>query len=519
MRYLLIGLILGIIAGTALSAPNIVFILVDDLDVTAYKTAITRDFLPNIKAELINKGTSFENSFVSQPLCCPSRATLQTGQYPQNHEVIGNNNVYAAFKANKESTALATWMQGYRTGYMGKYLNGSGDNNGYVPPGWEDWQAAVLNPDQPESVAQCMYGITLANGSGRVFYGNPDNPFDPATYQTDVLAQRAEIFIGNPDTRPFFLIVAPTAPHIENCKGRYKDSANTDDDPLTKSNIRTAQRYADTEPSGLPAARLDSYDELDVSDKPRYFVDRDQEGSLRNRKKLFNEKVAAMRPIDDMVKRIIDQLTLTGKLNNTLIIFASDNGYQYGTHRMTGKQDLYEESIRVPLVVRAPGQTTRKTKQEWILNNDWAPTIADYASATPQIVMDGKSFKPLLEGTTYTQRQTIMVRTGANPASPLFKRGKYFIAEEPGDDEHVPYLAIRTKNPLLTGGSTMVYGETYYNTAGTDFDAELYDLQADPYQLTSQHANPEKASIAAALKAHLMLMKTCSGETCRALEE
>lgn len=497
-------------AATASARPNIVFIMVDDLDVSVWDKALELGLLPNIKTRLVDQGTSFKQMFTSQPTCCPSRATLQTGMYPQNHNVYGNREFYDRFQKERESKALGTWLKEsghldgtYRTGLFGKFMNGSGKDPYHVPPGWDVWRALV-----PKSPIQCMYGYSLANsGAKHETFGGPT---DPKNFQTDKLAELAINFIRDPDPRPFLAVITPTSPHIEECDPKFRDRNHQ---------IRTAPRYATqvfNEP--LPAASLPSFDEADMTDKPHWMQKNLKPLGAQGKAeltKLFNERLAALRPVDDLVKGVLDELKAQGKESNTLVIFTSDNGYLFGPHRHTGKQELYEEATRVPMVVRAPSQTTPCEQQSWVMNNDWAPTIADYAEVKPLLDVDGRSFRALVESpNALGDRQSLMIRTGPNE-----------IPRGGGRDvgEHYPYQAIRTHKPALTGDPTgktvLVYGYTY-NFDGTFQAEELYDLTIDPYQVDSLHASTDPLRIAqiARLKQRLMELKFCKGAACQQLE-
>lgn len=133
---------------------NVVVIMADDLSVGELEMALSKGWMPNLKTHVINRATTFTQSFVSYSLCCPSRSTFLTGQYPHNHGVLDNKLPKGGVTKLKDSSTLATWLQrvGYRTGLVGKYLNGYGrnlvagdpsDNPTYIPPGWDDWQALI----------------------------------------------------------------------------------------------------------------------------------------------------------------------------------------------------------------------------------------------------------------------------------------------------------------------------------------------------------------------------------------
>jgi arylsulfatase A-like enzyme len=480
---------------TAKSPPNIVVVMTDDLDTSVYQQALAMKVLPNIQANLVDKGTSYNQMFVALSVCCPSRTTFLTGQYPHNHGVIRNVGPEGGFEHfDNDGDTVATWLHGagYRTGIVGKYLNGYGssekDQHGkYIPPGWDTWWALF-------SVGQFNY--SLSNQGVRQHYGDA-----PADYQTDVVSGVAQNFLNSSDPRPFFLLVTPTAPHYE--------GSNSDDDSGT--GLRPPPRYANVPPLlTIPTQSLPSFNEADMSDKPVFmrsqpFIDPAQQVQG------FSSKVQAMRAVDDMVGAIFQVLATRQLLGNTVVIFTSDNGFQYGTHRRTQKTDLYEESIRVPLVIRGAGQTKASSVDDWVMNTDWAPTVADLAGVgpAPPLVMDGRSLVPTFGGAgNWTPRRTLLVE---HPSDGIRAAG------------HPPYFMVRSKDPAITddpaGKVTLIYAETYDNK-GNLTDKEFYDLSTDPWQLASLQGSTdhERQSQMARLATRLGQLRSCAGGGCRSLE-
>lgn len=474
--------------------PSLVVVMFDDLDTQMYQQALDAGYLPQIKQFLVDQGTTFSDSFVTTSLCCPSRSTFLTGRYAHNHGVVANSGPSGGFEHFDDSSTLATWLQqaGYRTGHVGKYLNGYG-NFRYVPPGWETWNATV------NTSAYCMYDFTVSqNGHGAKRYFRA-----PQDYQTDVLADYAERFIRKSDDRPFLLSVAPLAPHNEVCLDKAPDA------PYGR--VRPAPRHVGSVDVALPMSLWPSFNEPDLRDKPQWMqrLPPIDEAAMR---KLYNDKFAALRAVDDMVGRIARALQATGRDANTLFMLTSDNGYHFGTHRLDGKGVLYEEAIRVPLVIRAPGQTLPRTSAQWVLNTDWAPTLAAYAAAIPTPLPDGRSLAPLLRD------------------EPVDAWRQSFLIERPFDGvrtkQRLPHAALRTKDPELTGdtgGSTvLVYGETFNPVvAGQLTDTEFYDLLADPYQIESLGTTKSlrRQQQQQAMKTRLDAIRDCVADDCRAAED
>ncbi len=474
--------------------PNIVVVMMDDLDTSVWQTALGRGYLPNIQRHVIDRGTTFEQTFVSLSWCCPSRATYLTGQFPHNHGVIRGDGPFGGFKNFHDASTVATWLHdaGYRTGLIGKYLNGY-KSYAYVPPGWDTWRALVSGGTS----TYCMYGYTLSmDGRYARTYGTAD-----ADYQTDVLAQMGVDFLQANDPRPFFLTMTPVAPHYEDCANGGEDSGTS---------IRPPLRYVHTPPAKLPALSLLSFNEADMRDKPTWMrrlpvldAKLEQDG--------YDSKVAAIRAVDDMVGRIAATLMATGHYDDTMILVTSDNGFQYGTHRRDGKINLYEESIRLPMVIHVPGQATARSTPEWVMNNDWAPTIADVAGVVPGASVDGRSLLPLARGDAGAKgRRTMLVEL-----PPEYQPAR----------NNPPYYMIRSKDPALTldpaGALVLVYAQTLDPVTAVQTDLEFYDLAVDPLQMSSLHddTSSSRRTQMANLRGRLDPLKACAGSGCRAMED
>jgi arylsulfatase A-like enzyme len=420
--------------------------------------------MPNTHALLAEQGVTFDNNFVSYSLCCPSRATFLTGQYAHNHGVWSNSPPDGGYYKLDSSNTLPVWLQraGYQTIHLGKYLNGYGTRSPTeIPPGWGEWYGT---PD-PSTYRYLDYKI---NENGKlVTYGHA-----AADYKTDVEARKAVDIIGRQaaDPRPFFLWVAFLAPH----SGGPRDP----DDPAGLATPSPAPRHRNffaTQPLPVPP----SFNEADVSDKP---------AAIRNRPLMTAAKIAAVREnyqqrleslmaVDDAVGLIVNQLAAIGKLDNTYILFTSDNGFFHGEHRVpSGKVLLYEPSIRVPLIMRGPSIPAGQHRSQFVSNIDLARTILAVTGAQPGRVQDGRSLLPFAR-------------------DPLLHSGRDLLLETP------TYAAIRTPNWLY---AEYVTGER-----------ELYNLAHDPDELTSLHMDPRYTAIQADLARRLARLRGCAGSVCR----
>ena len=396
------------------SRPDIVLIITDD------QRYDTLQVMPQVQRLLIDGGMQFTRAIVTNPLCCPSRATMFTGRYSHTTGVYFNGGPHGGWQAFRpsESSTIATALDrvGYRTALFGKYMNGYGGTGISIPPGWDQWLAFTgVNAD--------YYDYTMFDGLTRHRFGSRAEE-----YSTDVIASRAVSFIRGTSARtPLFMVVAPYAPH----------------NPATP-----APRHAGSF-SGVPVPFGPSVNERNVSDKPRY-VRRQGRLALRPLAEQQRKRWESLLAVDDMVSRIVTALRDTDRDNNTLIIYVSDNGNSVGEHGLNQKMVPYEESIRVPMAVRLPGRLRAGAVSRALVSNvDIAPTIVDFAGAS--LPMEGVSMRRLITGTSSSVRRSVVL-------------------------EH---LRARSDVPTYCGVRTRRYTFVRY---GTD-EEELYDLLRDPHQL------------------------------------
>jgi arylsulfatase A-like enzyme len=426
--------------------------------------------MPNVKRLLADEGVSFDNSFVSYSLCCPSRATLLTGQYAHNHGVFDNLLPDGGYYKLRGGKTLPVWLRkaGYRTILVGKYLNDYGRRDPTeVPPGWTDWHGLV------DPTTYHYYGFTI-NDDGRTHKYAPK----PANYQTDVLTRKAVKLIGQASDggKPFFMWAAYVAPH-------YGFDAPEPDDPKMPTPT-PAPRDRNTFASE-PLPMGPSFDEADVRDKPatvrEYHPLTDtQRAAIQEN---YQQELESLQAVDRGVGRLIEALRKGGELGRTVVAFTSDNGLFHGEHRIPfGKILPYEPSIRVPLVIRGPGIPHGVRLAKLVSNQDLAPTILDATGAQAGLVQDGLSLMPLM-------------RHGkAGPGRDLLIEGYYPFGPK------VRFAGIRTRR--------WFYGE-YSNG-----DRELYDLAADPDETTSHAGDAAYAPVEADLARRLAKLRKCRGAGC-----
>lgn len=437
---------------------NVLVIMTDDQTVEQMRA------LPKTKALLGDRGTTFENSFVDFALCCPSRSTFLTGQYAHNHGVEANGGPRGGYPRLDHSNTLPVWLQeaGYYTAHIGKYLNNYGVDSPAPPPGWSRW-FGLIDPSTYR-----MYGYTVSDDGEPVTYGNA-----PKDYQTDVIAAQAEEVIRARagSRQPFFLTVAGIAPHLERI-----GKEQTPPRPAP----RHAGRFAGETPPAKP-----SYDEADVADKPAH-ISRRQRFSAAKKQNVtdkYRACLASLLAVDDMVERLVKALDETGQLDRTVIVFTSDNGFYFGEHRIPeGKYLPYEEAIRVPLIIRGGGFPAGATVTQPVSNQDLAPTLVALTGARARRVMDGQPLLPLARDPQKGKDRTLLIEG--------YGEGK----------DKPPFTAVRDPR--------WFYAE-YKNG-----DRELYDLQNDPYEMRSLHADPGYAGVRQDLARKLARLRKCSGAGC-----
>ncbi len=474
--------------------PNIIFVLADDLD---YASAFK---MPEIRSRLIEEGLSFENAFVSHPICCPSRATILTGLYDHNHGVKGNAPPEGGFQTfvseGHEENTIGTRLQGagYQTAFFGKYLNQYAQADPtHVPPGWDEWYGKL---DE-----QKLYDYRINENGEIVSYGSESEDFF-----TDVLSNQATDFVrwAASEDKPFFAYVAPTAPHS----------------PATPAE-RHKGAYA-----GEEAPRPPSFDEEDVSDKPSPYnaAERISEEEASNIDDYYRQRLESMLAVDEMVASLLEELEAAGELDETYVFFTSDNGWFQGEHRIQStKNRPYEEAARVPLFVRGPGVATGTNMEKLALNTDFAPTFAHLAGTTfPNA--DGRSLEPLLRGEGSSWRSAVLLEMlrqeggGGEGNSQVKAKGKAKGKTGKGKEGKTGAGGVPKSGPGGAGAFEAVRTGTHKYVEYQSGERELYDLQNDPYELESLHESVDP-SLLEDLKAKLDALKSCSEEGCREAED
>jgi len=420
--------------------PNLIVILTDDQRWDSLAV------MPNVRRLLAAHGVAFQNSFVTTSLCCPSRASLLTGLYSRHTGVYGNVAPNGGATAFDDRSTLAVWLHdaGYRTALVGKYLNDYWRlGPTYIPPGWDHWVAIAQRSEIH------FYGYVLNQDGNLVRHGGR-----PSDYITTVLSGSANTFV-KVAPEPFFLYLAPIAPHI----------------PATPAPVDVGKL------SHPPPFHPPSLNEANADDKPwrgthPLWTSEQLKGLAALRERILESLLS----VDRLVGTLVDTLERRAVLGRTIVVFTSDNGLLLGEHRLLGKIWPYEESIRVPLVVRTPWAESGTTDSHLVLNIDIAPTLAALAGITPPKPVDGRSLVDLLRGRSPPKGW----RTGFVVE---------YLAEGPSGRRPPAFEAVRTDRYLYV---------EYENGW-----RELYDLPEDPYELNNRTEDPSFRPIRQTLESRL----------------
>lgn len=451
--------------------PNIIVVQTDD------QNAEQLAAMPKVNELLAEAGTSYSSYFASYPLCCPSRATLLTGMYAHNTGVLGNQLPEGGYQLFRQGETLPVWLQreGYTTGHVGKFLNRYGqDNPREIPLGWDEWVSS------PFPYQHYFTDYTLNVNGELLRRGSAE-----ADHVDDVYTEHAVDFVKRraPEDAPFFLALDYLAPH---------ESTGTPAGRCGHSAIpapRHLGRFAD-----LPLPENPAVDEEDVSDKPGFVRQRANltEDQFELLTSAYQCRREALLAVDEGIERVLAAVEEAGELDRTFVVFVSDNGYLQGEHRFAfGKRRAYDVTTRVPFLIRGPGIEGGRVLANPVANIDITPTLLEAAGATDQVparfVLDGRSLLPQLQDRGRDE--------------PAVGPQRAILVEIPRGFAVAPaYAGVRTQR----------YSYVEYVTG----DRELYDLQRDPYETDSRHADPAYAGVQVALQNTLAAMRACAGRAC-----
>jgi N-acetylglucosamine-6-sulfatase len=473
--------------------PNIVLIQTDDQTTRQF----TREVMPKTMRLLARHGTTFTNYIATTAQCCPSRASLLTGQYAHNHGVTSNAAGYPAL--TKKHNVLPMWLRraGYRTMHVGKFLNGYtywADPPSRVAPGWSEWYT-VLRPGTH------YYDYQLSINGHRRHRGHR-----PEDYIGRVVGRVATRLIRThaPQRRPFYLQLDERAPHVA-----------TQDDPFSSCDHapipdrRDEDRFKDA-----PLPESPSFNEADMGDKPGFLSAAPplDTGARKRMRKQWHCGLASLVGVDRDVAKVYHAVERSGELYKTVFIFISDNGAFFGEHRISsGKVLPYEEALRLPLLISLPkryrGGASRVPRiSKPVANIDLAPTILRLARARPCLAggncrtMDGRSLMPLLKRSSGWPHDR-----GLLTEYRVVDAGRYATCE---------FAGIRTRDNLYVRHSRVVNRAT--NKCVPVDQRERYKLKEDPFELDNlcfggSAANCPVNSEQLDLESRLSQLRDCAG--------
>lgn len=481
--------------------PNVVMIVADDLDKKLLR------WMPQTRRLIADQGASFDRYYVEQSTCCTSRASILSGEYTHNHGVRGNHHPAGGFlrwHEGRESSALPTWLEsnGYRSALLGKYLNeypypGGFDGTEaekaalkeFVPPGWQSWFSPV--DGQPYRQRD-----TVVNVNG-VVDETPRTGFleeDMGERLLDLVDGLDGMDLAEGGRFVYYSSYAPHAPYA------------------------APERFA-TAFRDVRYPRTPSFDEADVSDK--YGVSGTR-GRLSRAKvaeidEAFRQRIRSVQVLDANVGALVRRLEAKGTLDDTYVVFTSDNGYNMGEHRLDiAKYNHFEETVSVPLLVRGPGIEPGTRISDLAGNIDLAPTVADMTGTPAPERVDGVSLLPLLEGRAERlPREHLLLSRGLIPHE---KEALSAVEEFPETVVESPRRArLSDFNAVVTERWKLV---DYINSDRE----ELYDLRRDPHELTNlivggwqsmQQMTPRQRDLVRDLRRTLRELLKCEAAGCR----
>ena len=426
----------GLVEQRPETPPNIILIISDD------QRYDTMPYMPRTVDRIFDQGVNFERAYVTLSRCCPSRATILTGQYAHNHGVI----------VNADPLEGATFVEalsdaGYRTGLVGKYLNSYPLTPADPPrPEFDTWVGMISGPNN------ATYFDTQLNVNG-VWT-------EHSGYQTEILLEYVLEFVAESETdeRPFFLQFSPYTPHLPALPAPGDE-----------------QLYLD-----MPVHEPLNFNPAEMSGKPAWMqalpvLTDEQIVSLRNDRL---RQVQSLNALDGAIDALLTDLESRGLLENTAVIYLSDNGVFQGEHRLpVGKIYAYEESTHIPLAIRYPALIDQPRAEPRIVGNiDIAPTILDLAGVPIPDSVDGRSLVPLIQDQRGLAWRTHLLIEG-------FPINVAYVGNSPN------FQAVHN--------GRYVYIETEGDMA------ELYDLEIDPYQTLNLIENTAYTAVLTEMQGYL----------------
>ncbi|WP_189129293.1 sulfatase-like hydrolase/transferase [Nocardioides albus] len=455
--------------------PSVLMINVDDLAATDIK------HMPNVQRLLVRQGTTFTDAVAPTPLCVPARASLLTGKYAHNHRnwsISGANGGYKGFTGRRNT--LPVWLDraGYRTMFLGKYLNGYGkgrERTAAGEPGWDDWQATI---------DMSTYNLMSPK------FNNNGTIQSPGLYSSVALQNRSVKMIKRAGTnaggkKPWFLWVNYVAPHAG---GPVEAS-----DPRRRYPRQPSLWLENTRPMPADKGR---FRHLELPKTPDMFyagpgqvtAGRPYTASQKRvMRYVHQQRIEAAQSVDRAVARTVAHLKSSGQYRRTVIIFSGDHGYTTGQHNRLGKLWESSQASRIPLVMVGPGIPRNVKVGSTVGNPDIATTVAALGRARPGRAQDGVDITRVLASS---------VKAGKTLYRPI------------------PVAAWPTEGGATTKYRGIRYGRYTYVTVSSTGTPVLYDRAVDPYETRNLARDPRYAKVVAQLRTIEAKYRSCSGSTC-----
>ncbi len=445
------------------SRPNIVLITSDDQTDTELR------WMPKTRRLLTRAGIDFRDGLNPHPLCCPARAEILTGEYAQNNGVRSNRGAwggYAAFSRNNHQENLAVWLRraGYRTAFVGKTMNGYRDRSRRTA-GWDFWSPTLAG-------TYGYYGTEFENNGAPRRWGNK--------YVADIVRDETNRLIRQwaPSRKPFFIWASHVGPHDSTTRGKWGP-------PIPAK--RHASMFGTVK---LPTRNKPSFGERNTSDKPHSVRASTLPSRLVWR---FRQRIRSLQAIDEANAATIRALRRARALDDTLIAYVSDNGYQLGEHNLYTKNHPYAESLQIPFLMRGPGIPRGATSDQTASMVDLAPTFLDAAGVLGRVRRaghtDGETLLPVAAGRA-TLNSTTLIQAGPITAK-----------------------QVRTFGWMFRGVRTSRYTWVVW---WNGFE-ELYDHARDPYELDNltghrgRLRDPAYLAVRDELRSRYQRLRSCAG--------
>ncbi|KAF9094816.1 hypothetical protein BGX23_001531 [Mortierella sp. AD031] len=463
--------------------PNFIVFLTDDQD----RRLNSLDYQPLVQKYLRDQGTEFTNYFTTTAMCCPSRVSLWSGQFAHNHNVTDESpphGSYTKFVSQKlDQNWLPTWLQqaGYSNNYIGKFINGVSPTLKQAPKGFDTahWEPLVA----PNIYTFYDPVFSINNGPLTSYKG---------LYQTDIISDKSiEIIdtLAKNKTQPFLFVISPTAPHDE----VWFNGTGTVFTPPVPAK-RHEHLFKDAKVPRHPNFNPKKNDKVSwVGSLPRLTDAQVDALDAKHRARL-----QSLQATDELVERVIKRLKHNGQLENTYIVYTTDNGYHLGTHRMyAGKQTAYDEDTNIPFIIRGPGIAKGRKSNAVATHTHFPATVLKLAGLPVPDDLDAHSI-PVLEN------KSVYGKDQPTEAFAVEFWSQAFMENTTARFEANTYKSVR----LIGQGYNLLY------TVWCTGEKEYYDLVEDPFQIKNLYKST-KPALLNRLDALLNVLRTCKGPTCR----